>query len=243
MKTEYNTVVLSDLHLGMDYSKSKQTLNFLKSIKFEKLILNGDIIDGWEIKRKMKIKKTDLELISYFLKIAKNTSVYWIKGNHDDFLNNFFPLKIGNLEIKDEMIYTSLKGRKYFVTHGDCFDVFVSKMKWLAMIGSIGYDIALWINEKYNLWRKFRGKKYFSLSKKIKDSVKIVTKFLGDFEKFLTDEAKERNCYGVICGHIHQADDKMVNGIHYLNSGDWVESLSCLVEDKEGNWKIVYYEK
>jgi UDP-2,3-diacylglucosamine pyrophosphatase LpxH len=243
MKTEYNTVVLSDLHLGMEYSKSKETLSFLKSIKFKTLILNGDIIDGWEIKRKMKIKKSDLELIRYFLKIAKTNNVFWIKGNHDDFLNHFTSIKMGNFEILDSLIYESLNGKKYFVTHGDSFDVFVSKMKWLAMIGSIGYDVALWINEKYNMWRKFRGKKYFSLSKKIKDSVKMVTKFLGDFENFLTNEAKEKNCDGVICGHIHQADDKMVNGIHYLNSGDWVESKTSLVETLNGEWKIIYYEK
>jgi UDP-2,3-diacylglucosamine pyrophosphatase LpxH len=243
MKKEYKTVILSDIHLGSKYSKAVEVTNFIKSIKFQTLILNGDIIDGWAIQRGGKLTNSHVECIRLILKKSQKSDVYWIKGNHDEFLLNFTPFKIGNIQIKEEMNYVGINGKKYLITHGDLFDVFVNDMKWLAKIGSIGYDIALWLNKWYNRWRTFRGKEYFSLSKKLKNSVKSATTFMGDFKGHLTNHASKLDCDGVICGHIHQPEINKINGIEYLNSGDWVESLSALVETFDGEWLIIEYGK
>ena len=127
------------------------------------------------------------------------------------------------------------------VLHGDIFDVFVNEMKWLAKIGSIGYDFTLWLNKWYNRYRAFRGKEYFSLSKRIKDSVKSATNFIGDFENHMVSHSKSLNFDGVICGHIHKAEIREIDGIEYMNSGDWVESNTALVEDHSGNWSLIHY--
>jgi UDP-2,3-diacylglucosamine pyrophosphatase LpxH len=135
----------------------------------------------------------------------------------------------------------ALNGKKYLVLHGDIFDVFVNEMKWLAKIGSIGYDLTLWLNKWYNKYRAFRGKEYFSLSKRIKDSVKSATNFIGDFENHMVSHSKSLNFDGVICGHIHKAEIRVIDGIEYMNSGDWVESNTALVEDHSGNWYLIHY--
>ena len=137
------------------------------------------------------------------------------------------------------MDFIGLNGKKYLVLHGDIFDVFVNKMKWLAKLGSIGYDLCLWLNKWYNKWRAMRGKEYISLSQKIKSSVKSATSFIGDFEKHMVTHAKGLGYDGVICGHIHTAEMRMIDGLEYMNSGDWVESNTALVEDLDGIWKIL----
>jgi UDP-2,3-diacylglucosamine pyrophosphatase LpxH len=243
MKKKYKTIVLSDIHLGSQYSKAKEVVKFLKSTECDVLILNGDIIDGWAIKRGGKLTVDHIDCIRLFLKKSKKVKTYWIKGNHDEFLLDFIPFKIGNIELLQELTIYGKNGEKYLVTHGDMFDVFVNKMKWLAKIGSIGYDMALWLNKWYNKYRNWRGLEYFSLSKKIKDSVKIATNFIGDFEHYLTNHAKEMGFDGVICGHIHKAETKKINDISYMNSGDWVESLTALVETHDGKWKVIQYKE
>lgn len=243
VKNKFRTVILSDIHLGSQYSKAKEVVEFIKSVDCDTLILNGDIIDGWAIKRGGKLSYDHIDCIRLILKKSKTTKIYWIKGNHDEFLLDFIPFKIGKIELLKEMTFYGLNRKKYLVTHGDMFDIFITKMKWLAILGSIGYDLALWLNKWYNKWRDFRGLEYFSLSKKIKDSVKLATSFIGNFELFLVDYAKSLDCDGVICGHIHQADIKKIDNIDYLNSGDWVESLTALVETKSGEWKIIQYKK
>lgn len=241
-KKKYRTVVISDIHLGSKYSKAKEVYKFIKSIECETLILNGDIIDGWSLQRGGKLNYDHINCIRLILKKSKKTKIFWVKGNHDEFLLDFAPFKIGNIELVSEKTLYSMNGKKYLVTHGDVFDVFVSKMRWLAVLGSIGYDFALWINKWYNKWREFRGLEYFSLSKKIKGSVKLATSFIGDFEKHLCQHAKSMEFDGVICGHIHQAEIKEISGIHYMNSGDWVESLTALAETKIGKWEILNYK-
>jgi UDP-2,3-diacylglucosamine pyrophosphatase LpxH len=242
IKKKYRTVVISDIHLGSRYSKAKELCKFIKSIECDTLILNGDIIDGWSLQRGGKLSYDHINCIRLLLKKSKKTNIFWVKGNHDEFLLDFAPFKIGKIELVKEMTYYGSNGKKYLVTHGDVFDVFVSKMKWLALLGSIGYDLALWINKWYNKWREFRGLEYFSLSKRIKDSVKLATSFIGDFEKHLCQYAKSKDYDGVICGHIHQAEIKKIEKIDYMNSGDWVESLTALVETKWGKWEIISYK-
>lgn len=238
---KYRTIILSDIHLGSRYSSSDEVVEFLKKNKCETLILNGDIVDGWALKRGGTWNESHMKCIRKFLKLSKNTKVYWIRGNHDDFLYDFLPFKLGNIKILENMDYMGLDGKRYLVLHGDVFDIFIKDMKWLAHIGSIGYDLSLWLNKWYNKYRKLRGKEYFSLSKLIKNSVKKASSYIGDFENHMITHAKNLDYDGVICGHIHKAEISVIDGIHYMNSGDWVESNTALVENFDGTWKIIEY--
>lgn len=239
----YKTVIISDLHLGSTYSRSEDISNFLDKIKCETLILNGDIIDGWALKRGNAWTQEHMKCIRKIMKKSNKTKIYWVRGNHDDFLYDFIPLTLGNINVVEHMELNAINGKKYLVLHGDIFDVFINKMKWLAKIGSVGYDFTLWLNKWYNKYRTFRGKEYFSLSQKIKDSVKSATNFIGDFENHMVNHSKSLNFDGVICGHIHKAEIRNINGIEYMNSGDWVESNTALVEHLNGKWEIITYKK
>lgn len=245
MKNHFKTIVISDLHLGTNGSKAKELVRFLKMHSCEKLILNGDIIDGWQLKKYGVWKKKHTKFIRQVMKMIDNddTQVIYTRGNHDDFLDNFLPLKIGkNFSIVLEHIHYS-NGKRYLVTHGDVFDSITTNMKWLSKLGDIGYTFLLWINKVYNNYRTRKGLPYYSLSQKIKSKAKSVVNFISDFEQELVNYATDRKCEGVICGHIHQPAIKMYGNIEYLNSGDWVESLSALVEDFEGEWSLVYYNE
>jgi UDP-2,3-diacylglucosamine pyrophosphatase LpxH len=237
----YKTIILSDIHLGSQYSRANDVVNFLRDNKCEKLILNGDIIDGWALNRGSKWDENHMKCIRKILEIAQENDVIWVMGNHDDFLANFIPFNIGNVFIKRDMEHIGIDGKRYLVIHGDIFDVFINDMKWLAKIGSIGYDLCLWLNKWYNKYREFVGMEYFSLSKVIKDSVKQATKYVGDFENHMVTYAKQNGYDGVICGHIHKAEISVIDGINYMNSGDWVESKTALVETYEGEWFIINY--
>ena len=237
----YKTIIISDIHLGSQYSRAKEVTKFIKENKCQTLILNGDIIDGMALKRGSIWNDDHMKCIRRILKKAKKTKIYWIRGNHDDFLCDFIPFTLDKINIVENLEYTGLNGKKYIILHGDIFDIFVNDMKWLAKIGSIGYDLCLWLNKHYNHYRTWRGKEYFSLSKKIKDSVKQATSFIGEFEKHMVEHAKKIGADGVICGHIHKAEMRIVDGIEYMNSGDYVESMSALVEHLNGRWEIVYY--
>lgn len=237
----YRTIVLSDLHLGSKYSRPKDVINFLNKNDCEILILNGDIIDGWALKRGDIWDSDHMKCVRKIIKKAKRTKIYWIRGNHDDFLFDLIPFKLGSVRIREKIEHTGINGKKYIVLHGDIFDVFVTKMKWLAKIGSVGYDFTLWLNKWYNKYRAFRGMEYFSLSQKIKSSIKSATNFIGDFENHMVSYAKSIDCDGVICGHIHKPEIRMVDNIEYMNSGDWIESKTALVEDLSGKWSILKY--
>ncbi|NBC82986.1 MAG: UDP-2,3-diacylglucosamine diphosphatase [Bacteroidetes bacterium] len=238
----YKTIVVSDVHLGTKGSKAKELVRFLKKNSCDKLILNGDIIDAWQLKRSGKWKKKHTRFFKVVLKMIEksNTSVIYTRGNHDDFLDNVLPLQIGSLSIQKDYVHYS-NGKKYWVLHGDVFDSITTNLKWLAKLGDIGYTFLLWVNKIYNNRRVKKGLPYYSLSQTIKQKVKSAVSYISDFEKTLVDLAKAKGYDGVICGHIHHPSIVNCNGIEYLNSGDWVETLSALVEDEDGNWKIVYY--
>jgi UDP-2,3-diacylglucosamine pyrophosphatase LpxH len=242
----YPTIVLSDIHLGTSSSKTKEVTNFLKSVNCKRLILNGDIIDGWALRkggtRKWQAKHTDFFKIIMKMMEKQGTEVIYVRGNHDDFLDGLIPMTFYNIKIVKEYIHES-HGKRYFVTHGDIFDSITTQMKWLAQLGDIGYTFLLWINSIYNGYRAKRGKPYYSLSQSIKQKVKSAVSYISDFEHELVKFARAKKCDGVICGHIHHPANTFYDGIHYLNSGDWVETLSALVEDEEGNWNIIRYEE
>lgn len=242
MKNECKTIVISDVHLGTKGSKAKELVRFLKQYKCENLILNGDIIDGWQLRKSGKWKRKHTRFFSRILKMIDEdgTKVTYLRGNHDDFLDQILPFGMGNLSIQRDMVYESF-GKKYYIVHGDVFDSITSQFKWIAKLGDIGYTFLLWINRQYNYRRLKKGLPYFSLSQSIKSKVKRAVKYIDDFETQLSSMAKYKNCNGIICGHIHQPAVKSIDGIHYLNSGDWVESMTALVEDFSGEWSLVYY--
>ena len=239
----FRTIVLSDVHLGTAGSKAKEAVDFLKSYSCQKLILNGDIIDGWQLRQYGIWKKKHTAFFKAVLKqiVHYDTRVIYLRGNHDDFLDQVMPLRVGkNFSIRKDYILKS-GDKQFYVTHGDVFDSVTANMKWLAYLGDVGYTFLLWLNKLYNQYRTWRGLPYYSLSQKIKHRIKRAVSYISDFEEKLAELARARNCDGVICGHIHQPAIREVDGIIYMNSGDWVESLSALVEDYEGNWSLVYY--
>lgn len=244
MKQLYKTVIVSDIHLGIKNSKAKEVVKFLKHHPCEKLILNGDIIDGWQLKKSGKWKKKHTRFFKLIMKIVSKETckVIYLRGNHDDFLDEVLPFEIGNFSIVRDHIHES-NGKKYYILHGDIFDSITTNLKWLARLGDVGYTFLLWINRHYNDYRTRRGLPYYSLSQRIKLAVKSAVSFIDDFEKELCVVAKSKKCDGVITGHIHKPDNKIIDGVHYLNSGDWVETLSALVETKEGEWKVIYYNE
>ncbi len=242
-KKEYATVVLSDIHVGNSHAKINEVISFLESLKCEKLILNGDIVDGWQLqKHGARWRKRYTRFFRTIMRMMEKggTEVIYVRGNHDDFLDHFLPVKIMNFRVvKNYVHYTH--GKKYFVLHGDVFDPVTSKIPWLAMLGDVGYVFLLWINKRHNAKRRKKGLPYRSISQKVKKKVKRVVNFIADFESELVKFARFKHVDGVICGHIHQPENKYLGTIHYLNSGDWVESLSALVEDKAGNWEVKIY--
>jgi UDP-2,3-diacylglucosamine pyrophosphatase LpxH len=243
-KFHFKTIVLSDVHLGTSGSKAREVVDFLKIHSCDTLILNGDIIDGWQLKKYGNWKKKHTRFLRAVMKMMEThkTRVVYIRGNHDDFLDQIIPLQIGKrFSIQRELIYESC-GRRYLVTHGDVFDSITTQMRWIAQLGDAGYTFLLWLNKIYNLWRVKRGLPYYSLSQKIKAKVKGAVAYISDYEQELIDLAASRGCTGVICGHIHQPAIREENGFMYLNSGDWVESLSALLEDYEGRWKLHFHE-
>ncbi|MFC4873077.1 UDP-2,3-diacylglucosamine diphosphatase [Negadavirga shengliensis] len=244
METNFKTIVISDVHLGTKGAKAKEVLRFLKQYRCQNLILNGDIIDGWQLKKSGSWKRKHTRVFNRILKMMDTdcTKVFYLRGNHDDFLDQVLPLEIGNLSIRKDMIYES-HGKRYFVAHGDIFDSITSNLRWIAYIGDMGYTFLLWLNARVNHFRRKKGLPYYSLSQYIKSKVKSAVSYIDDYEKELTKIAKARGCDGIICGHIHKAELREIDGISYFNSGDWVESLSALAEDHCGNWQLIYYNE
>lgn len=237
--TKYKAVVLSDIHIGSRWSHVKEATEFLKNISCEKLIMNGDIIDGWHLVRnRKKWKQSYNDFMTLMLDIQKRgTQIIYVRGNHDDFLDNVVPFQYENFSIVKDYIYESF-GKRYYVFHGDIFDNVTSNIRWVSKLGDKAYSFLLQINRYYNDYRRRHGKEYFSISKIMKDNVK---KFVSKHSKFdynIEKVAKKHNCDGVIVGHIHQAERRYINDVLYLNSGDWIESLSALVETESGGWKI-----
>ncbi len=239
---KYQAIIVSDLHLGTKDSKAEEFIEFLDSHPTDLLILNGDIVDGWALNRGTKWKKQHTKVISKLLKLSKKTRIIWIRGNHDEFIQEFIGTHLGAIEIREDYkLDINNTMESYYIFHGDVIDVFITKYKWLSKIGSVGYDFALWLNRVYNGYRKWRKLPYISISQKIKGSVKAATNYINDFETSALSMATKKGCDGVICGHIHQPADTMIDGKRYLNSGDWVENMSAICIDNIG--KIYLYKK
>ena len=242
----YPTIVLSDIHLGSDHSRTEEVTRFLRQVDCGRLILNGDIIDGWQLRKsgkRWKQKHTDFFKVLMKMMEKQGTEIIYVVGNHDDFLDSLAPFQFSNIKLVKEYILTSLSGRRYFVTHGDIFDTITTHMRWLAHWGDVGYTFLLWLNKWYNRRRERQGKPYFSLSQQVKHRVKRAVSYISLFERELVRLVESKHLDGIICGHIHQAANRWYGKVHYLNSGDWVESMTALVENEEGDWQILPYQE
>lgn len=239
---KFKTIFISDVHLGTLNCKAKEVVHFLKNTRCDRLVLNGDIIDGWQLKRKGVWTKEHTKFVRYILKRIekKELEVIYLRGNHDDILSRFLPMQFGSLSIVEQYIHEGAEG-KYLVLHGDIFDTITKDFVFLAHIGDWGYRMLMSFNRWYNKYRSWRGKEYYSLSKAIKAKVKRAVSFISSFEDKLSKLSEARGCQGVICGHIHTPADKRIGDFHYLNSGDWVESLSAIVEHEDGRFELLYY--
>jgi UDP-2,3-diacylglucosamine pyrophosphatase LpxH len=239
---KYKTIIVSDLHLGIKDSKCDEFIKFIETHKPRTLILNGDIIDGWALNRGSKWRKRHMKVLTKLLKLSKDIDIILIRGNHDDFLKEYIDMDFGNIKIR-ENYKIKIAGTKYFVFHGDIIDIFITKVKWLSILGSIGYDFLLWLNRTVNYTREFFGLPYYSLSKKIKDNVKLATNYINDFDVNAIKLAKLNGCGGAICGHIHNPCERIIDDTyHYINSGDWVENMSAILVDFDDNISIYRYK-
>ena len=244
---QYKSIFISDVHLGSKGCKAKLLYNFLKNNQAETLYLVGDIIDGWKIQQnKWAWKQAHSDVVRRILGHAKQgTKVVYVAGNHDEFLRPMIPYNIsfGKVEIANQYVHEGVDGKRYLVIHGDMFDGITRLAPWISFLGDKAYDVLLLLNTSFNRWRHRFGFGYWSLSQFLKQRVKRAIDFIFHFERNLTDYCRKRGFDGVICGHIHKAEIKMIDGIAYMNDGDWVESCSALVEHLNGDWELIFWTK
>lgn len=245
MKRNVDLVVLSDVHLGTYGCRAKELLRYLDSIQPKALILNGDIIDIWQFKKSYFPKK-HLSVLKKLIDFAvKGTEVVYILGNHDEMLRKFTDLRLGRIKLTNKEI-VDLNGKKAWIFHGDVFDASVQHSKWIAKLGGVGYDLLIQLNNLINWILAQMGREKYSLSKKIKNSVKKAVKYISDFENTASELAIEKGFDYVICGHIHQPQMREITNkkgkCMYLNSGDWIENLTAL-EFHNGEWSLFSYEE
>jgi UDP-2,3-diacylglucosamine pyrophosphatase LpxH len=243
-RRELDLVILSDIHLGTYGCHAEELLRYLKTIKPNKLILNGDIIDMWQFS-KHYWPKSHMQVIKHITGLlTKGTKIIYLTGNHDEMLRKFSGFKLDNFQIENKAVL-KLNGKRAWIFHGDVFDVTMKYSKWLAKLGAIGYDVLILINAMVNWCLRKIGRQNISLSKRVKDSVKTAVKFINDFEKTAAEIAIDNGYDFVICGHIHYPEIRKIENergsVVYLNSGDWVENLSALEYDGH-EWKIYRYK-
>jgi UDP-2,3-diacylglucosamine pyrophosphatase LpxH len=244
MPQHYRSIFISDVHLGTRDSKAEPLNNFLKHHTCDTLYLVGDILDGWKVQQnKLRWRQSHTNVIRRILGHAKRgTRVVYIAGNHDEFLRPMIPLGMtfGRIEICDQAEHVGADGLRYLVIHGDLFDGITRLAPWLTVLGDRAYDIVLRFNTVFNRWRHRFGLGYWSLSRYLKHRVKKAVDFVFQFEHNLAAYCKKRGFDGVICGHIHTAEIKLIDGIRYMNDGDFVDSVSALVETYDGDWILIH---
>jgi UDP-2,3-diacylglucosamine pyrophosphatase LpxH len=240
--TAYRSVFISDTHLGTRGCRAEFLADFLKSVSCENLYLVGDIIDGWRLRRSWFWDHHHDEVLRLILRAARGgTNVVYVPGNHDEMMRKYVPLglEVCGVKLQMEAEHTTADGKKLLITHGDAFDSVVRHAKILALLGDWAYTMALGVNRYFNQIRVRLGYPYWSLSAWLKLQVKEAVKAIDRFETALADDAHKRGYDGVVCGHIHHAEMRMVNGVMYLNDGDWVESCTALVEHRDGKLELV----
>jgi len=240
--TAYRSVFISDTHLGTRGCRADFLADFLKSVSCENLFLVGDIIDGWRLRRSWFWDHNHDEVLRLILRAARaGTNVVYVPGNHDEMMRKYVPLglEVCGVKLQMEAEHTTADGKRLLITHGDAFDSVVRHARILALLGDWAYTVALGVNRYFNKIRVKLGYPYWSLSAWLKLQVKEAVKAIDRFETALADDAHKRGFDGVVCGHIHHAEMRMVNGVMYLNDGDWVESCTALVEHNDGRLELV----
>ena len=238
----FRAIWISDTHLGTPGCQAARLLDFLRRTESDQLYLVGDIIDGWQLKRRWYWHQSHNDVVQKILRKArKGTEVIYIPGNHDEAVRHFLGVAFGGIAIRDEAVHTTARGLRLLVTHGDLFDGVVQYARWLAYLGDRLYTLSLHLNRWLNALRARLGLRYWSLAQFLKHKVKNAVSYIVAFEEALAAEARARQFDGIVCGHIHQAEIRDIGGILYCNDGDWVESLTALVETAEGDLSIVHW--
>ena len=242
-KRKIDLAVISDVHLGTYGSKADELIAYLSSIQPKKLILNGDIIDIWQFSKRY-FPPSHLKVLKKIIGMAsKGTEVYYITGNHDEMLRKFTDTSMGNIQIVNKLVL-ELDGKKAWIFHGDVFDVSIRNAKWLAKLGGYGYDFLIRINSIVNWFLLKMGREKYSLSKRLKNSVKGAGKYISKFERTAAELAIDNGYDYVVCGHIHQPRKEIIENKNgstlYLNAGDWVENLTAL-EYSFKRWRVYHY--
>ena len=245
--SHYKSIFISDIHLGSRGCKADELCDFLKHNTAEHLYLVGDVIDGWRLRRKFYWPQSHTNVIRRILTAAKRgIKVTYIVGNHDDSLRDLLPFGInfGNIDLVNQCRHQGINGKTYMVIHGDMFDgILRTKLSWLYHLGDMLYNILLNVNVVVSKVRNAFGLSYWSLSAYLKNKTKEAVSYLGDFELLITEYCQKQKADGVICGHVHRAEIKTINSIEYMNDGDWVESMSALVEHMDGRWEIINWHE
>jgi UDP-2,3-diacylglucosamine pyrophosphatase LpxH len=236
----YRSIFISDLHLGTPGCQAGALLDFMKSNSSDYLYLVGDIVDGWQLRRRWFWPALHNDVVQKLLRRArKGCHIIYIPGNHDEFARGFFGHQFGGIEVVDDAVHLTADGKSLWVTHGDRFDGVIQCAKWLAYLGDNLYELTLRLNRHLNNLRNRFGLRYWSLSAYLKNKVKKAVMYVTDFEEAVASEARHRGHHGVVCGHIHRAEMREIGGILYCNDGDWVESCSALVEHHNGRLELV----
>ena len=240
---EYRTIWISDTHLGTPGAQAGALLHFLKYTRSETLYLVGDIVDGWQLKKRFYWPQEHNDVIQKLLRKARHgTRVVYIPGNHDEAARHYIGFNFGEVAIKDDEVHQTADGKRLWVVHGDLFDNVIQHARWLAYLGDRAYVLLLKLNRLVNGIRTALNMPYWSLSQYLKYRVKSAVSFISAFERAMITEARRRNCDGVVCGHIHKPEMREVDGLLYANDGDWVESLSALVEHHDGRLELIDWQ-
>ena len=238
----YRSLFISDVHLGTRGCQAELLLDFLRCNDAEYLYLVGDIIDGWRLRSEWYWPQAHNDVVQKLLrKVRKGARVVFTPGNHDEFARDFLGQQFGGIHVVDEIIHETADGRRLLVIHGDQFDVVVTHARWLALLGDWAYELALWSNTITNRIRRSWGLPYWSFSQWAKLKVKKAVNFIGDFETTLAAKARREGVDGVVCGHIHHAAIRMIDGVQYINTGDFVESCTAIAEHPDGRLEILHW--
>jgi UDP-2,3-diacylglucosamine pyrophosphatase LpxH len=239
----HRALFISDIHLGLKACQAEAVIEFLRRVDADTIYLVGDIVDGWAIKSGWHWPQSHNDVIQKLLRKArKGSRIVYLPGNHDEFLREYYGSHFGGIEVQEQAIHEAADGRRYLVIHGDQFDFVIRHARWLAHLGDAAYDFALWLNRVVSFARRRLGLPYWSLSAWAKLKVKNAVSAVSRFEEELASEAKKLDLQGVICGHIHHAIERDIGGVTYLNTGDWVESRTAIVEHYDGRMEILRFD-
>jgi UDP-2,3-diacylglucosamine pyrophosphatase LpxH len=241
----YRTIWISDLHLGSTQCQADTLLDFLKHHESDKLYLVGDIIDFWALSKKTYWPTSHNTVIQKILRKARHgTQVIYVPGNHDENIREYDGYVFGDIVVKNQDIHTTVTGKRYLVVHGDEYDTIAKYHQWIAKLGSKGYDLLLELNRVLRSIRLFLGiKSHFSLAAYVKFKVKNAVQFISDYEESIVNTLKDEGLDGVVCGHIHHAEIKTMGSFTYINTGDFVESMTAVVETQTGELQLVHWQQ